>query len=280
PGLFGTTPTGSATGTLPPAAPGPFTPAPDQVSQWPPPGPPTATGGGVMRLGGVLSASAVLLMILLVAGWFGWSAVKVATALNPATGKTVVVSSQVPPWLFLSWIAGLGIAILTIFKPKLARVTGPLYAATMGLLVGAISHLYEVQYKGIVLQAVGLTIGVFVMMLFLFSTRIIRVTDKLRTGIVAATGAVMLVYIVTLVLRMFGADVPMIHQAGPIGILFSLVVVGIAAFNLLLDFDFVEKGVAAGAPRYMEWYGAFGLMVTLIWLYLELLRLLSKLRER
>ncbi|MCU1452734.1 MAG: rane protein [Acidimicrobiales bacterium] len=278
PNLFGQT----GTSTLPPvSANRPFTPAPDQVSQWPPTAPPpTATAGGVMRLGGVLSASAVLLTIVLVAGWMGWSTVKVLTTSQTATGKTVVVSTTIPPWLFMAWIAGFGIAILTIFKPKLARITGPLYALAMGLLVGAISHLYEVQYKGIVLQAVGLTIGVFLMMLFLFSTRIIRVTDKLRMGVIAATGAVMLVYLVSIVLRLFGSNIPMIHQAGPIGILFSLVVVGIASFNLLLDFDFVEKGVRAGAPRYMEWYAAFGLMVTLIWLYLELLRLLSKLRDR
>ena len=145
----------------------------------------------------------------------------------------------------------------------------------------AISHLFEVQYEGIVLQAVGLTIGVFAMMLFLFATRIIKVTDKLRTGIIAATGRRLpRLHGVDPAANLFGANVPFIHDAGPVGILFSLVVVGIAAFNLLLDFDFVERGVAAGAPRYMEWYAAFGLLVTLVWLYLELLRLLAKLRSR
>lgn len=231
-----------------------------------------------MRLGGVLSASAVLMLVLVVAGWFGWNAVKVSTTTD-LLGRQVS-STTAPPWLFGALIVGLVLAIVTIMKPKLARFTGVLYAVAEGLVLGAVSHLYEVQYKGIVLQAVGLTIGVFIMMLFLFATRIIKVTNKLRTGIVAATGAVMLVYVASIILRLFGADVPMIHSAGPVGILFSLVVVGIAAFNLLLDFDFIERGVAAQAPRYMEWYGAFGLLITLVWLYLELLRLLSKLRSR
>jgi len=154
------------------------------------------------------------------------------------------------------------------------------YAAATGAMAGAISHFYEVQFNGIVLQAVGLTIGVFVMMLVLYSTRTIKVTDRLRNGIIAATGAVLLVYLATFVLRLFGADIPMIHDGGLIGIGFSLLVVGIASFNLLLDFDLIERGVKMGAPRYMEWYGAFGLMVTLVWLYLEMLRLLSKLRQR
>jgi uncharacterized YccA/Bax inhibitor family protein len=260
-------------------------PAPDTVSPWAPAGPAgpppgsIATDAGVMRRGGVVSATSVLLIVVVVAGWFGWNAVKVITGTDLA-GNQVVRSTTIPPWIIGAWIAGFVIALVTIFKPKVARVTAVLYAVAEGLLLGAISHLFEVQYKGIVLQAVGLTIGVFAMMLFLYAARIIKVTDKLRTGVMAATGAVMLVYMATLLLRVFGANVPFIHDAGPIGILFSVVVVGIAAFNLLLDFDFIDRGVAARAPRYMEWYAAFGLLVTLVWLYLELLRLLSKLRSR
>jgi uncharacterized YccA/Bax inhibitor family protein len=281
---------GPATDVLAPgwAAPGSEHPAgrvpaaPDTISPWTPAAPPPTrptSAVGPMRLGGVVSASGILLLIVMAAGWFGWQAVKVVTGVDLA-GREVVRSTTIPPWLLGSLLVGLGLAVLTIFRPRSARITAPLYAAAEGLLLGAISHLYEVEFKGIVLQAVGLTIGVFVLMLFLYATRVIKVTDKLRMGIVAATGAVMLVYVVSLVANLFGANVPLIHDAGPVGILFSLVVVGIASFNLLLDFDFVEKGVAAGAPRYMEWYAAFGLMVTLIWLYLELLRLLSKLRSR
>src|SRR5690606_11313103 len=153
---------------------------------------------------------------------------------------------------------------------KLARFTAPLYAVVQGLVVGAISHFYEATYEGIVLQAVGLTVGVFVLMLVLYATGTVRVTDKLRKGIFAATGAGARVFLATLLMRIFGADVPFSHDSGPVGILFSLVVVGIAASNLLLAFDFIERGVKMGAPRHMEWYGAFGLLVTLVWLYLVL----------
>ena len=236
-------------------------------------------GSETMRLGGTLSAAAILLLVLVVAGFFGWQATEVVTAVNVA-GETVVVSSKMPVWVIVSAFVGFGLAILTIFKPKFARFTAPLYAAAQGAFVGAISKLYEVQFDGIVLQAVGLTIGVFVMMLVLYATGTIKVTDKLRKGIFAATGAIFLVYLASMVARLFGSDIPMIHDAGIVGIGFSLVVVGIASSNLLLDFDFIERGVEMRAPRYMEWFGAFGLMVTLVWLYLELLRLLSKLRSR
>lgn len=229
-----------------------------------------------MRLGGTLSASAILLGFLLVAAYFGYQAVTTTTVSTPQGPETSV---DMPPWLIGSFIVALVLAIVTIVKPKFARVTAPLFAVAEGLVVGAISHAYEAQFDGIVLQAVGLTIGVFVMMLVLYGTGTIKVTDKLRKGIFAATGAVALVYLATIGARMFGAEIPMIHDSGPVGILFSLVVVGIASANLLLDFDFIERGVKMGAPRYMEWFGAFGLMVTLVWLYLELLRLLSKLRS-
>jgi uncharacterized YccA/Bax inhibitor family protein len=244
------------------------------------PVPPTPVAvGDTMRLGGTLSAAAILLGLVMVAGVFGWQAVSVTRGVERVDGS-VPVSVSMPPWLFVAWIGGFALAMVTIFKPKVARFSAPVYAVAEGLLVGAISRAFDVQYKGIVLQAVGLTIGVFLVMLVLYATGTIKVTDRLRSGIIAATGAVLLVYVFDIVLRLFGTGVPMIHEAGAFGILFSLAVVGIASFNLLLDFDFIERGVAMKAPRYMEWYGAFGLMVTLIWLYLELLRLLAKLRER
>ena len=146
-------------------------------------------------------------------------------------------------------------------------------------MLGAISHVYEAQWNGIVLQAVGLTVGVLSILLFLYATRVIKVTDKLRTGIIAATGAVFVVYLIAMVLSLFGVHVSFLNDGGPVAILFSLVIVGIAAMNLVLDFDFIERGAAAGAPKYMEWFGAFGLLVTLVWLYLELLRLLGNLRR-
>jgi uncharacterized YccA/Bax inhibitor family protein len=226
-----------------------------------------------MTLDGVVLRSLILFPILLATGWFGWQSVTVErTELGTVT--------TMPGWLLPVLFVGFGVAMLTIFKPKLSPYTAPLYAAVEGLVLGAISHLYEARYDGIVLQAIMLTGGVFAIMLGLYSKRIVKVDDRLRRGIIAATGAVMVVYLISMVMRLFGAEIPFIHEASPIGILFSLVVVGIASANLLLDFDLIEKGVANGAPKWMEWYAAFGLLVTLVWLYLELLRLLSKLRSR
>lgn len=222
-----------------------------------------------MTLDGTVVRALTLLPILLATGWFGWHSVHRSE-----------LGVQVPGWLLLAVLAGLGTAMVTIFRPKASPISAPIYAAFEGLVLGAISALYEARFKGIVLQAVMLTVAVFVIMLGLYTKRIVKVDDRLRRGIIAATLAVMAVYLVSIVLRIFGADIPLIHESGPVGILFSLVVVGIASANLLLDFDLIEKGVAAGAPKYMEWYAAFGLLVTLVWLYLELLRLLSKLRSR
>ena len=235
---------------------------------------PAATRGPVigvdtMTVNGTVWATAALLVLVVAAGVFGWSSV-----------DTTADAVSLPGWIFPVVLGAFGIAILTIFKPDLARFTAPAYALLQGAFLGAISGLYNSAYDGIVIQAVGLTIGVFAVMLFLFATRIIQVTDKLRMGIVAATGAIVLVYVVNMVLSLFDASVPLLHDTGPMGIGISLVIVGVAAFNLLLDFDFVERGVAAGAPRKMEWYAAFGLLVTIVWLYLELLRLLAKLQSR
>ena len=222
-----------------------------------------------MTINGVVLKCLGLLILLLVGGAFGWSATE--------TSETGV---QLPGWLFVALLVALGIAIATIFRPLWARYTAPVYAVLEGAVLGSISAAYEFRFDGIVLQAVGLTIAVFALMLAAYGTGLIQPTEKFRTGVVAATGAVMLVYLVSIVFRLFGSEVPMIHESGPVGILFSLVVVGIASMNLILDFDFIDRGVKAGAPKAMEWYAGFGLMVTIVWLYLELLRLLSKLRSR
>ncbi len=222
-----------------------------------------------MTLDGTVMRSLILFPILLATGWFGWNSV--------GRGELGVT---IPGWLLPALLVGFGVAMVTIFKPRVSPYTAPLYAAVEGLVLGAISAVYEVQYKGIVLQAILLTGAVFVIMLGLYSKRIVKVDDRLRRGITAATLAVLVVYAISFVMRLFGANIPFIHEASPLGILFSLVVVGIASANLLLDFDLIEKGVQNGAPKWMEWYAAFGLLVTLVWLYLELLRLLSKLRSR
>lgn len=231
--------------------------------------PPEQTWRTTMTINGVVMKSLALLVLLLGGAAFGWSATEQTEA-----------GVQLPGWLFAVLLVALGVAVVTIFRPLWARFTAPAYAVLEGAVLGSISAAYESRFDGIVLQAVGLTIGVFVLMLVLYGTGVIQPTEKFRTGVLVATGAVMLVYVVSLVARAFGSDIPMIHESGPVGILFSLAVVGIASLNLILDFDFIDRGVASGAPKAMEWYAGFGLLVTIVWLYLELLRLLSKLRSR
>ena len=221
-----------------------------------------------MSLGGTVRSCLALLLILVVAGAFAWD------AIDPQAG-----SVEIPIWYWICLVAALIVAIVTIFKPRFAPFTAPLYAALEGVVVGGISRLFEFEFEGIVLQAVMLTLGVFVILLGLYASRLIKVTENFRMGVIAATGAIFLVYIVDLLLRAFGLEVPYLHDAGPVGIGISVVIVIIAALNLVLDFDFIERGVDERAPSYMNWYAAFGLLVTLVWLYLEILRLLAKTRR-
>jgi uncharacterized YccA/Bax inhibitor family protein len=171
-------------------------------------------------------------------------------------------------------------AMVTIFKMNWAPVTAPIYALLEGLFLGGLSAILDARYHGIAIQAVGLTFGTLLVMLLVYSSGMVRVTNKFRIGIIAATGGIALFYFVEVILGFFGVHFVAVNGSGPIGIAFSLFVCAIAALNLVLDFDFIEQGVNNGAPKYMEWYGAFGIMVTLVWLYLEILRLLSKMRSR
>jgi uncharacterized YccA/Bax inhibitor family protein len=189
-------------------------------------------------------------------------------------------ASTVGGWMIGGMLGGFIFAMVTIFKKEWAPVTAPIYALLEGLVLGGLSAITNARYPGIGIQAVSLTFGTLFVLLLAYSSGLIKVTDKMRLGIVAATGGVCAFYILELVLGLFGFHFTAINGNGAIGIGFSLLVVGIAALNLVLDFDFIEQGVAVGAPKYMEWYGAFGIMVTLVWLYLEILRLLSKVRSR
>jgi uncharacterized YccA/Bax inhibitor family protein len=184
-------------------------------------------------------------------------------------------------WIMVGGIGGFVAALITIFKPTAAPISAPIYAVLEGLFLGGISFLISSQYGqgGIVMQAITLTIGVLFLMLFLYSSGIIKVTDKLRMGIVAATGAIALMYLVNFVMSFFGAAFFTLADTSMMAIGINLVIVGVAAFNLLLDFDFIDRAAASRAPKSMEWYGAFGLMVTLVWLYIELLKLLSRLNR-
>jgi uncharacterized YccA/Bax inhibitor family protein len=231
-----------------------------------------------MTLNGTVLKSFALLVILVVAGAITWT--KVFQLKDGMAEGQIAVPGSLVGLLLLGGIGGLVTCLITIFKPNVAPITAPLYAALEGLVLGAISAMFEWRYQGIVTEAVGLTLGVLTMMLLLYGTRIIQVTEKFRLGVVAATGAIFLLYLVEFIIGFFGIHVPYIHESGLIGIGFSLVVVVIAALNLVLDFDFIERGVAMEAPKYMEWYGGFSLLVTLVWLYLEVLRLLAKLNDR
>jgi uncharacterized YccA/Bax inhibitor family protein len=225
--------------------------------------------GAAMTIQGTVNRAAFLLVLVVLGAAWTWRLFLTSQG-----------TAAVTPWVTGGAIAGLVLALVTVFKKNWAAVTGPLYAAAEGLFLGGLSALMEAQYPGIVLQAVGLTFGTLFGLLMAYKSGLIRATENFKLGVVAATGGIFLVYLATMVLGFFGVHIPYIHQGGWIGIGFSLFVVIVAALNLVLDFDFIERGAQSGAPRYMEWYAAFGLIVTLIWLYIEILRLLAKSRSR
>ncbi len=227
---------------------------------------PAVVGQEAMTIGGTVNKTAMSLMVLFAGALYVWG--------RGAAG-------QLPTGLIIGGvIGGFIVAIATAFKQSWAPVTTPLYAALEGLALGGISYMFEQSYPGIVAQAVFLTFGTLGALLVAYRSGIIRATENFKLGVFAATGGIGIVYLLSFVLGFFGIGVPLIHSSGMFGILFSLFVVVIAALNLVLDFDFIEMGAERGAPKYMEWYGAFGLLVTLVWLYLEILRLLAKLQSR
>ncbi len=227
--------------------------------------------GGAMTLNGTVNKTGILLLLTVLTAAFSW---------NQALGPGGVPAPGFAVYLWGGAIGGFILAMLTIFKKTWAPVTAPLYALVEGFFLGAISAVYNARFDGIVMQAVMLTFGILFALLFAYRSGLIKATENFKLGVVAATGGIALVYLATIALGFFGIKIPMIHESNLFGIGFSLFVVVIASLNLVLDFDFIETGVEQGAPKYMEWYGAFGLMVTLVWLYLEILRLLSKLQSR
>jgi uncharacterized YccA/Bax inhibitor family protein len=226
-----------------------------------------ATTTETMTVRGTAHKTAALAILVLTSAIWSWSQVR---AGSPA----------VPAIMGIGLLGGLVMALVTIFKRSWAGVTSPVYALLEGLVLGALSAFFETSYPGIAMQAVGLTFGTMFAMLALYSTGLVRATQKFKIMVMSATGAVCLLFIASMVLGFFGHRIPFLHESTPLGVAFSAVVVVIASLNLVIDFDFVETAAAQGAPKYMEWYGAFALMVTLIWLYMEVLRLLSKLRRR
>jgi len=224
------------------------------------------SGQDAMTLDGTVNKSLITLFILLGAAFVTWSMY--------FNGQNVF------PYILGGAIGGFVIAIVLRIKPNLSPVLVPVYAVLEGLFIGAISAHYEASLNGITFQAALLTASVFLALLLAYKSRLIRATENFKLGVVAATFGILIMYLINIALSFFGMSVPFVHDTGPIGILVSLFIVVVAALNLVLDFDFIENGVQQGAPKYMEWYGAFGLMVTLVWLYLEILRLLAKLRSR
>jgi uncharacterized YccA/Bax inhibitor family protein len=216
-----------------------------------------------MNMEGVVNKAGILVLLCLGAGAFSWSQPQLQA-----------------PFILLGLVGGLIACLVGTFKPSTTPVTAPTYAVLEGLCLGAFSQIMNARFPGVAFNALLLTFGVLALMLILYVTRIIRVTDTMVRGVVAATGAVCLVYLVDLVMNLFGSHVPYIHESGMVGIGISLVVVGIASFNLLVDFAVIESNILRRSPKYMEWYCGMALLVTLVWLYLELLRLMSKLRSR
>ncbi|MCC5847166.1 MAG: Bax inhibitor-1/YccA family protein [Verrucomicrobia bacterium] len=224
-----------------------------------------ASGERTMTVGGTVQKTAFLLALTLGTAIWSW------TRVSPQNIGPLVIGGA---------IAGLVVAIIISLNPKTAPMLSPVYALVEGVVIGTLSMVFEAQYPGIVVQAAGLTFATAFALLGAYSTGMIKVTHKFRMGIVAATGGIFLMYMASMIMGFFGGGLPFLHSSGPIGIGVSLVIVVVAALNLVLDFDFIDRGASQGAPRYLEWYGAFALIVTLIWLYLEMLRLLSKLQRR
>ncbi len=224
-----------------------------------------SSSGSLMTVQGTVNKSFLLIVLLVVSAAYSWG--------NYYEGTSMM------GYMIAGGIGGFIVAMITVFKVKWSPITAPIYAALEGLFLGGLSAIMDAMYPGIVIQAIALTFGTLFGMLFLYKSGIIKVTQKFRSGLLAATGGIFFVYMLTWILGFFGINMPFIHEGGLLGIGFSLFVVVIAALNLILDFDFIHKSAGMGAPKYMEWYGAFGLMVTLVWLYIEFLRLLSKLNR-
>jgi len=226
--------------------------------------------GQSMTLQGTVNKTGILLGILVLTAVYTWNLF--FQTGNPAAVMPIATGGA---------IGGFILVMITIFKKAWSPFTAPIYAALEGLFLGGISAIFEYQYPGIVIQATGLTLGTLASLLVLYKLGIIQPTENFRLMIVSATMGIAVLYLISMIMNMFGSSgIGFIHSNGLFGIGFSLFVVAIAALNLVLDFDFIEQGAELGAPKYMEWFGAFSLMVTLIWLYLEMLRLLAKLRSR
>lgn len=236
------------------------------------------TSDETMTVQGTMNKALLMLILVILGAAFTWKGFFDAMPVEGA--ESVALPTSVIVWMLVGGIGGFITSLVVIFAPKTSPYTAPIYAVLEGLFLGGISAFFAMQYSGIVMQAVGLTFITFFIMLIAYRSGWIKVTEKFRTIIIVATAAIALMYFVTFILGFFGVNTGYIHGNGLLSIGISIAVIAIAALNLLLDFDFIDRATQQGAPKYMEWFGAFGLMVTLIWLYIEFLRLLSKLNSR
>lgn len=227
-----------------------------------------------MTLSGTVNKSFMLVAIVLAGAIWSWQ------NAYSGTGWGVDAVPVIPPWYFAVMIGVFILGLVIIFKKEWAPFLAPVYAIGQGLSLGTLSAVFDYKYPGIAFQAVLCTFGVFISLLMIYKTGLIKATENFKLGVACATFGVLIVYLIDFVLMFFGYNVPFIHEGGPLGIAVSAVIVVIAALNLVLDFDFIENGARHRAPKYMEWYAAFGLLMTLIWLYLEILRLLAKTRKK
>ena len=227
-----------------------------------------ASGSSVMTINGTINKIGLLLLLVIAAAAYTW---RMVMGADPGRAGTMAITGA---------IGGFIMALVTVFRPRSSGFTAPVYAILEGLFLGSISAIINAAYPGVAFQAILLTIGTLFTMLFLYRSGRIRATPRFRRGVMMATGAVFFAYLISWIMSLVGMPVGFFHSAGPVGIVINLVIIGIAALNLIMDFDFIERGSQMGAPKYMEWYGAFGLMVTLIWLYIEFLRLLARFAGR
>lgn len=240
-------------------------------------GTPPPTRVAHMTANGAFAKTFFLFLLVLAAGAFGWAQTPDAT--TTVSNGVVKQTIDIPGWAWIALLAGIGLAIVCIVKPKTSPFLAPLYAIAEGVLLGVISKAFEVRWDGIVFQAILATVGVFFATLALYVFGVVKVTKKFQMAVIGATFGIFFLYLFAFLLSLVGVDIAFWNDPSPLGLIISIVICVVASLNLFLDYEFIAQASKGGAPKYMEWYGAFGIMVTLVWLYLEMLRLIGQLRS-
>jgi uncharacterized YccA/Bax inhibitor family protein len=244
--------------------------APVALAQADATGAPPPTRVAHMTANGAFAKTFALFLIVLAGGAIGWSQTEISSVSNTV---------EIPGWSWIALFVAFGLALVCVFKPKASPILAPLYAITEGVFLGVISKAFEVRWNGIVFQAVLATVGVFFATLALYVFGVVKVTRKFQMVVIGATFGILLLYVFGALLSLFGVDMMFWNDPSPLGIIISIVICVVASLNLFLDYEFIRQASINGAPKYMEWYGAFGITVTLVWIYLQMLRLLGQLRS-